>query len=154
MDDPSNIQTYRQIRYEDIKALVESAYMFHPPEALAENQLYQSLLVEFNQLASHLHSEDSVALFNRLTIEMQRPYTSPAPPPSKSPKRQIIRIEVTTPHQQDQARRKLDALVLGGWDIHAMIAVEHLDTNTGNIRQFRELVVSGKTIKQNTASDL
>ncbi len=57
---------YKELRYVDLKQIVEAMISYFPPEVLEENTSYQALEAEFNWLADDLDYEDLEALLDRL----------------------------------------------------------------------------------------
>ena len=59
-----------------------------------------------------------------------------------------LTLEITTEAQALQAQRKLDALVIGGWEILEMDVLETTDPDSGQRRRFRVIRVCGGEIQQ------
>lgn len=56
-----------------------------------------------------------------------------------------LTFDVSTPQLALQARRKLSALIIGGWDVVFMDEYDVQDPQTGQYLRIREVVVAGLT---------
>ena len=65
---------------------------------------------------------------------------------------QVLQFEVTTAQHAAQARRKLDALILGGYEILSIHEREVWDEESGQRRRIRSVRVYGKEVRQNPES--
>jgi len=55
-----------------------------------------------------------------------------------------LTFDVSTPQLALQARRKISALIIGGWDVISIEEYNLQDRQTGQIVRIREVVVSGE----------
>lgn len=60
----------------------------------------------------------------------------------------ILQFDVSTPHHAAQARRKLDALIIGGYEIISIQEQNIWDEETERHRRIRSVSVYGSKIHQ------
>jgi hypothetical protein len=63
---------YKELRYVDLKQIVEAMLSYFPPEVIDDNVSFQALMGEFEWLADDLGYEDVEAMLDRLIGNQDR----------------------------------------------------------------------------------